>query len=989
MAVLAPSDWQYLPRDKHTMDFPSNNSRQQRSSPANDSISPSQTTAPLGNHTQFQQMNHQQSQQPPQQSYPYPVQQQPQGSWTPSISAQPFYPSFYQNHQQSPQGYPQLPQQAPYFDPANAQLAQWAYQQMMFNAQQGYIPPQQTRSSSGRSGSGPSPDYFAQNQMNPMFNPFPSGTPPPPHPSRSASVDQQQQQQQNGQYPGFHPYRRPVRQGTSSSQTHPHSADGDWRPANVPTPPYARPDASGSSSSVNSTNSQRQRTNSNQSGNSGQNTPPGGSIRSRNGSPAVANNQQPASTSAIPARSSPSGSFSSTNSSNLSTQKIPHNRNLSSSSVGSSTTSNRPSGLAPSITSPTMSTTSSTPPSSASSSTNLRPARPSPLSQGTFTASEKRMSRDDSDLAAMLESTPSAAMIRSGGLKGRLRRALNFNAQQQALREEEDDDDVSIKASALGSSSANLKSKSTHSINTAVGKSNPGGGVPSPDIDDAESTATVQTKKKSRAASLFNSRLNASTDNISLSSTVSSASVMIRKLGSMGKLARRNSLAGITSLFKDKDKKNKEKEKEEGETTDKKSKKKKSAKAEASEASVSHVTAELDRSAGDWGGPEMNGLSPAAKLARQHTLKSNAEAAARAKAQQDAAAVVVAAAATSTQLNGNGPGAGVPAWEKNTHTRQGSASPVKGSAGFRINEDGTRVLVEDDEEDRSDDGHYGVPAPSAGDYTPEGWDDDEDWDGEEDEDVTIRLGIERVNMDDEYEEPDPWATDVRRSVERTRVPAKGILKHAATYDQKSYLTENVTVNRVRSNSYNSHTNQTELGPLARIPSPDPDHIDGLHRHGSHSGGHGSNSTVTAAPTIPPLSFEPSAPSPIRATGIDSPRDSIDSTSTVSHAPHAPEKSSLLFSHSNSSAPALSTMSSKAPTLTHRSATTPSKRLAFANNLSVYDTFPPSVYDRRSEPATWSRLTPALAQRIKEELNSYKMEEMEVHAASRIHTQFFV
>ena len=76
-------------------------------------------------------------------------------------------------------------------------------------------------------------------------------------------------------------------------------------------------------------------------------------------------------------------------------------------------------------------------------------------------------------------------------------------------------------------------------------------------------------------------------------------------------------------------------------------------------------------------------------------------------------------------------------------------------------------------------------------------------------------------------------------------------------------------------------------------------------------------------------------------------------------------------------------SSNAPTLTHRSATAPAKRLAFAANLSVYDTFPAAVYDRRSEPATWSRLTPALAQRIKEELNSYKMEEMEVHAASRV------
>ena len=92
----------------------------------------------------------------------------------------------------------------------------------------------------------------------------------------------------------------------------------------------------------------------------------------------------------------------------------------------------------------------------------------------------------------------------------------------------------------------------------------------------------------------------------------------------------------------------------------------------------------------------------------------------------------------------------------------------------------------------------------------------------------------------------------------------------------------------------------------------------------------------------------------------------------------------MFSHPNSSAPVLSAVfSSNPPTLAHRSATAPVKRLTFASNLSVYDTFPSSVYDRRSEPATWSRLTPALAQRIKEELNSYKMEEMEVHAASRI------
>ena len=84
---------------------------------------------------------------------------------------------------------------------------------------------------------------------------------------------------------------------------------------------------------------------------------------------------------------------------------------------------------------------------------------------------------------------------------------------------------------------------------------------------------------------------------------------------------------------------------------------------------------------------------------------------------------------------------------------------------------------------------------------------------------------------------------------------------------------------------------------------------------------------------------------------------------------------------NSSAPALSLMH---PEMAPRSKTTPvmSKRITFAANLSVYDTFSPLAYDRRSEPATCNQLTPALAQRIKEELNAYKMEEMEVHHSSR-------
>ena len=211
--------------------------------------------------------------------------------------------------------------------------------------------------------------------------------------------------------------------------------------------------------------------------------------------------------------------------------------------------------------------------------------KPSPLSQGNFTAAEKRMSRDDSDLAAMLEPAPG---VRSGGLKGRLRRALSLNAGA-ALREEDEEE--------------HPKSSSRHTPSSSAG-----GSISTTVAGDDESTATVQ-KKKSK--SLFNSRLNRSTDNISLSSTMSSASMVIRKLGNIGKLTRRSSLAGITSLFKDKDKKDKE-------AGEGKKSKKKDGKSSASEPSVSMATAELDPS--EWT-PEMTGLSPAARLARQRILR--------------------------------------------------------------------------------------------------------------------------------------------------------------------------------------------------------------------------------------------------------------------------------------------------------------------------------------------------------------------------------
>jgi hypothetical protein len=201
---------------------------------------------------------------------------------------------------------------------------------------------------------------------------------------------------------------------------------------------------------------------------------------------------------------------------------------------------------------------------------------------------------------------------------------------------------------------------------------------------------------------------------------------MIRKLGSIGKLARRNSLMGISSIFKDKNK-----DKGEGSSASGK----KGKKSEKAEASVSHVTAELDRGGGSEDESWQN-LTPAARVARQHTIKSNEEAAKRLREQAAASSASSAAAAMTNGSNG------VPAWEKNTTNRRGEGS------SRNVSEDGTLL------DDRSDDSGEGGFDPQL------------------DGDATIRIpaGVE----DDEEDEP--WAVGLRRSIEKTRQPGKAVIK---------------------------------------------------------------------------------------------------------------------------------------------------------------------------------------------------------------------
>ena len=49
-----------------------------------------------------------------------------------------------------------------------------------------------------------------------------------------------------------------------------------------------------------------------------------------------------------------------------------------------------------------------------------------------------------------------------------------------------------------------------------------------------------------------------------------------------------------------------------------------------------------------------------------------------------------------------------------------------------------------------------------------------------------------------------------------------------------------------------------------------------------------------------------------------------------------------------------------------------RNISFSPRIQFHDTWPSGEYDRRGEVATCNRLTPMLAQQIKEELNTFKM-----------------
>lgn len=334
-------------------------------------------------------------------------------------------------------------------------------------------------------------------------------------------------------------------------------------------------------------------------------------------------------------------------------------------------------------------------------------------------------------------------------------------------------------------------------------------------LAETERTAATNASVKPRRG-LFRNR-NRSSDNISLSSTVSSASMMIRKMGSLGKLARRNSLMGISKIFKDKPKD------EDGALPEKQGilsfKKKSGKKSDLAPVSVSHTTAELDRSADD-DDRVLAGLSPAAQLARQHTARSRAEAAKREAAKRSE---------TIQELSGP---SGEPTWDQSTTTARGQ---LQHAAGTQLN--GANVV------------HVVPRSPTVVHALAiNGQEDASDMsDSDTIDDVTTSFSRSNIQDPDEEDFQPLWC---KAHIDKHAKPKRGILKRVQS-------NEELEGSRRQRTASSSALAASTPGPLSDLPAPNPERIDGV-AHATHISSPGE------------IVYDPLSPSfsPFESNGLD-------------------------------------------------------------------------------------------------------------------------
>ncbi|CAO1621714.1 unnamed protein product [Jaminaea pallidilutea] len=670
--------------------------------------------------------------------------------------------------------------------------------------------------------------------------------------------------------------------------------------------------------------------------------------------------------------------------------------------------------------------------------------KPSPLSrtarpdgdedEQNVSISGRKDGREETDAAA-----PSAGKKPSKSLSGKLRKALSLstmNEMQQAEgRSVSAGNPPRPTAAPTGRALAPSAGRSTDQY--ASVRTNPERPPSPPRWPSAQSSsdfmphgagssaASISSRRSTRPPisgstdgsgkrSIFKSKFNSSTDNISISSTVSSASVMLRKVGNFGKLARRHSLMGLTNMF-NKDKDGKDLDGAGGLHGDDfgalpvpadeaalgnagvKPKKSKKGKGDPAAASVSHATVELDPN-GD------GGMTPAAHYVRQHQIQMRQQAEAdaareRQEAERKKQETEAANAAAAAKAKGKTTDDVVESrqkmiekekerlkskrgWKNRLKVGGGSSSNISSAHNDRtqVSNGLETVPYGDDDADGSSsdfaprgiyDNSYGGPGsmtasrsePNLSQYGgAHGYTDDLE--------PPPRMpalggagGEESSGEDGETDSLRHWGEGIERSrASAARVThTKGILKKSASSSQLDQMGGpggfvRPFAGRVRANSYDSPqaaatSNNAPLLTAMPGTSEGVDRMDGVNR----------------------------SPSP-RPSGEDGSRQA-----------QQPGSSQVYGHHSNSSMPTLSLMTEKpgTPSGGLPRVSLQKKRIVFTDSHIYHSTWPAHVYDRRGDLATCNRLTPELAAQIKEELNSFKMEEMEVAPSSRIFTHFFI
>ncbi|KAI8355154.1 hypothetical protein BD560DRAFT_407327 [Blakeslea trispora] len=150
-----------------------------------------------------------------------------------------------------------------------------------------------------------------------------------------------------------------------------------------------------------------------------------------------------------------------------------------------------------------------------------------------------------------------------------------------------------------------------------------------------------------------------------------------------------------------------------------------------------------------------------------------------------------------------------------------------------------------------------------------------------------------------------------------------------------------------------------------------------------------NSTISARSftRLPPQQrngiHEPGLPSPTPSTA--------SSKHDEDYMTKKPAAIGLQYGIGLHSSPRLKPASSSTSSLPNNTTSFNSeRRVQFCTTIQVHETFAPSDYDRRCDTsATCQKLTPMSAMKIKQELNEFKLTEMDVHVESRQYTHFFL